>query len=104
MDKRQLRQAVVWGCIGWISSCPNYGVRSNTVPLAFGMTPQAASEALQSPLTLVAGSRRGSDIYYAEGTTLATGFIVRERERLWMQFRGGRLTGWRHDWDRPMAW
>jgi hypothetical protein len=104
MDKRQFQQALVWGCIGYISTCPNYGVRSNTLPLAFGMTPDAASAALQSPLTLVAGSRRGSDIYYVEGTSVATGFIVRERERLWMQFRGGRLTGWKYDWDRPMAW
>ena len=104
MDKRQYRQAIVWGCIGWMSACPNYGVRSNTLPLAFGMTPDAASAALESPLTLVAAGRRGSAIYYTEGTSVATGFIVRERERLWMQFRGGRLTGWKYDWDRPMAW
>jgi hypothetical protein len=100
----QFRQAIVWVCLGYMSTCPNFGVRSNAVPLAFGMTPDAASTALQSPLTLVAGGRHGSDIYYAEGTSVATGFIVRERERLWMQFRGGRLTGWAYDWDRPMAW
>jgi hypothetical protein len=104
MDKRQFRGAIVWGCIGWLSSCPNFGVRSNALPLAFGMTPDAASAALGSQLTPVASGRRGSHIYYAEGTSVATGFIVRERERLWMQFRSGRLTGWGYDWDRPMAW
>jgi hypothetical protein len=78
-------------------------VRSNAVPLAFGMTPQVAAAAIDSPLTYVAGER-GSDIYYAEGTAVATGFIVRERERLWMQFRHGRLAGWKYEWDRPMAW
>jgi hypothetical protein len=104
MQNRQFRQAIVWGCIGWLATCPNYGVRSNTVPLAFGMTPDAASAALQSPLTLVAAGRHGSDIYYTEQTGVTTGFIVSERERLWMQFRGGRLTGWKYDWDRPMAW
>jgi hypothetical protein len=105
MDMRlQFRQAIVWGCLGWISTCPNYGVRSNALPLAFGMTPEIASAALESPLTRIAAGGRGSDIYYAEGTSLATGFIVRERERLWMQFRNGRLTGWKYDWDRPMAW
>jgi hypothetical protein len=67
------------------------------------MTPDAASAALQSPLTPVAGRHR-SEIYYAEGTSVATGFIVRERERMWMHFRSGRLTGWKYDWDRPMAW
>lgn len=101
----QFRQAIVWGCIGWLSSCPNFGVRSNSLPLAFGMTPEVASAALQSPLTLVAnGRRRGSSIYYAEQTAVATGFIVAERQRLWMQFRGDRLSGWKYDWDRPSAW
>jgi hypothetical protein len=100
---RQFRQAVVWGCLGWISSCPQFGVRSNALPLAFGMTPQVAAAALGNPLTQVPG-RRDSEIYYAEGTTLATGFIVRERERLWLEFRRHRLTGWKYDWDRPMAW
>jgi hypothetical protein len=103
MQMRQFRQAVVWGCLGWISSCPQFDVRSNALPLAVGMTPEAAAVALGNPLTPLAG-RRGSDIYYAEGTSVATGFIVRERERLWLQFRRGRLTGWKYDWDRPMAW
>jgi hypothetical protein len=99
----QFRQAVVWGCLGWIGSCPQFGVHSNALPLAFGMTPEVAAAALESPLTLVAG-RRDSDIYYAEGISVATGFIIRERERLWLQFRRGRLTGWKYDWDRPMVW
>jgi hypothetical protein len=100
----QLRQAIVWGCVGWLSSCPNFGVRSNTLPLAFGMTPDVASAALQSPLTPVASGRRGSSIYYTEQTAVTAGFIVAERQRLWMQFRDGRLSGWTYDWDRPMAW
>jgi hypothetical protein len=101
---KQWRQAIVWGCVGWLSSCPNFGVRSNTLPLVFGMTPDVASAALQSPLTPVASSRRGSSIYYTEQTAVTSGFIVAERQRLWMQFRDGRLSGWMYDWDRPMAW
>jgi hypothetical protein len=99
------RQAIVWGCIGWISACPNvnFGVRSNALPLAFGMTPEVAAAALESPLAYVSG-RRDSDIYYAEKTAVATGFIVHQRERLWLQFRHRRLTGWKYDWDRPMTW
>ncbi len=100
---RQFRQAVVWGCLGWISSCPQFGVGSNALPLAFGMTPEVAGAALESPLTHVAGGR-DSDTYYAEGIAVAAGFIIRERERLWLKFRHGRLTGWKYDWDRPMAW
>ena len=100
---RQFRQAVVWGCLGWISSCPQFGVRSNALPLAFGMTPEVAAVALGNPLTPVTG-REDSEIYYAEGIAVTTAFIVRERERLWLKFRHGRLTGWKYDWDRPMAW
>ncbi len=100
---RQFRQAIVWGCIGWISACPNFGVRSNALPLAFGMTPEIAAAALESPLARVSG-RRDSDIYYAERTALVTGFIVHDRQRLWLQFRHHRLTGWKYDWDRPIVW
>ncbi len=100
---RQFRQAVVCGCLGWISSCPQFGVRSNALPLEFGMTPEAAAAALGNPLSPLAG-RGDSDIYYAEAIAVHIGFIVRQRERLWLKFRGGRLTGWKYGWDRPMAW
>jgi hypothetical protein len=102
---RQFRQAIVWGCVGWISTCPNFdfGVRSNALPLTFGMTPEAAGAALLTPLARVSG-RRDSEMYYTERTALATGFIVHERQRLWLQFRHRRLTGWKYDWDRPIAW
>jgi hypothetical protein len=99
----QFRQAIVWGCIGWISGCPNLDVRSNALPLAFGMTPEVAAAALGSPLTRLDG-RRNSDLYYAQRTSAATGFIIHERQHLWLQFRRGRLTGWRNGWDRPTAW
>src|SRR5450755_4680843 len=96
---RQFRQAVVWGCIGFISTCAYSDLRQNAVPLAFGMTPEAAAAALELPLARVPGRR---EIYYAEQTTLTTGLYAHDRH-LWLQFRNGRLTGWRNDWDRP-AW
>jgi hypothetical protein len=101
MGKTQFRKAVVWGCIGFFSTCSYSDLRSNAVPLAFGMTPEAAAVALEVPLARVTG-RRGSEVYYAEWTTLTTGLYARDRH-LWLQFRNGRLTGWRNDWDRP-AW
>jgi len=100
---RQFRQAVVWGCVAWFSTCPHFEPRSNALPLAFGMSPDAAAAAIDLPLTRVA-SRRNSEIYYAERTHLTTAFILREQERLWLQFRNRRLTGWKYDWDRPSAW
>jgi hypothetical protein len=94
---RQIRQAVMWGCIGWLSACPYYDLRSNVVPLEFGMTPEAVAAALNAPLAYVSG-RRGSEIYYAERPSLS-GLYNYDRQ-LWLQFRNGRLTGWKSDWDR----
>ena len=101
VEMRHFRQAIVWGCIGWISACPNFDAGSNALPLAFGMTPEVAAAALESPLARISGRRSDSDIYYTERIAAATGFIVRERQRLWLQFRHRRLTGWKYDWDRP---
>src|SRR6266849_517351 len=100
---RPSRQAIVWGCIGWISACPNFGVRSNALPLAFGMTPEVAAAALESPLARISG-RRDSGMYYTARPGLAPRFILHERRRLCLQFRHRRLTGWKYDWDRPLAW
>jgi hypothetical protein len=99
---RQFRQAVVWGCIGWISTCPYFDLRSNALPLAFGMTPDAAAAALEVPLARASG-RRSSEIYYAEWTT-TPGWWFGHNQHLWLQFRNGRLTGWKNDWDRPSGW
>jgi len=66
------------------------------------MTPEAAAAALEIPLTRVSG-RGNSGVYYAEETTLTTGWFARDRH-LWLQFRNGRLSGWKNDWDRPTAW
>ena len=99
----QFRRPVVWGCIAWISTCPHFDVRSNALPLAYGMTPEVTAAALESPLARLSG-HQGSEIYYTERTTLTTAFVLRDRQRLWLQFRHRRLTGWKYDWDRPSAW
>ena len=98
---RQIRQAVMWGCIGWLSACPYYDLRSNVVPLEFGMTPEAVAAALNAPLAYVSG-RRGSEIYYAERPSVS-GLYNYDRQ-LWLQFRKGHLTGWKNDWDRRPWW
>jgi hypothetical protein len=102
MYKRQLRQAVVWGCVGWFSTCPFFDIRSNTVPLQFGMTPEAAATALAVPLTLVSG-HNGSEVYFAERPTSIPSLETYDRQ-LWLQFRNGHLTGWRNDWRRVGLW
>lgn len=75
---------------------------SNNVPLAFGMDPANAESALQTTLTYVSG-RPGNEIYLALRTIGGSGFFDR-KDRLYLQFRHGRLTGWKGDWGRNWMW
>jgi hypothetical protein len=75
---------------------------SNTTPLAFGMPVDAAARALGVPLVWVRGNR-GNEIYLAFRDIGGSGFFER-RDRLFLQFRQGRLTGWKGDWGRNWMW
>lgn len=75
---------------------------SNTIPLAFGMPADAAARSLGVPLAWVRG-RRGDEIYLAIRNVGGGGFFDR-RDRLFLQFRHGRLTGWKGDWGRNWMW
>jgi hypothetical protein len=75
---------------------------SNNTPLAFGMPPDAAARALGAPLGYVSG-RAGNEIYLAIRDVGGSGFFER-RDRLYLQFRKGRLAGWKGDWGRNWMW
>jgi len=66
------------------------------IPLSFGMTPEQASQALGVQLYYVRG-RPGDELLTAlpnvKGATLAS-----RSDGLYLQFRHGRLTGWKGDW------
>jgi hypothetical protein len=53
---RPWRQAVIWGCLAWFSNCPWNDVRTDVIPLEFGMTPDVVATALGVPLVHVSGS------------------------------------------------
>jgi hypothetical protein len=96
------RQAVVWVCLGWFSSCPYFDRGSNARPLEFGMNPEAAAAALNTKLIPLAG-RNGSQVYYAEVPSSIPGF-TNYQDQIWLEFRRGRLTGWNNDWQRRSLW
>lgn len=75
---------------------------SNTTPLVFGMDEADAARALQSPLNYVSG-RPGNEIFLSFRSHGGGGLFPR-RDRLYMQFRNGRLTGWKGDWGRNWMW
>ena len=75
---------------------------SNTTPLAFGMDTGTAERALGTPLNYI-GGRPGDETFLAIRTAGGSGFFDR-RDRLYLQFRHGRLTGWKGDRGRNWMW
>jgi hypothetical protein len=64
-------------------------------PLAFGMDVEDVARVLNTPLRYISG-RRGNEIYLAIRNTSGTILSFR-RDPLYLQFRKGRLTGWKGD-------
>jgi hypothetical protein len=83
-------------------SPPFVATLSNNTPLAFGMNEQDAARVLGQPLNYIRG-RPGDEIYLAFRDVGGTGFFNR-KDRLYLQFRHGRLAGWKGDWGRNWMW
>jgi hypothetical protein len=72
-------------------------------PLVFGMTVDQVERAVQAPLVYLSGPR-GSERFIVERMSSVPG-IYPVDSRIILQFRRGRLTGWRRDWQmRPYWW
>jgi hypothetical protein len=73
---------------------------SNTTPLVFGMNVAEAATALGVPLDYVSGAP-GNEVLAAARPSP----VYHQRDaRLFLQFRDGRLTGWKGDWGRNWMW
>ena len=73
----------------------------NNAPLSFGMNADQVSRALGTTLIYVRG-RPGSEMYLALPNV--KGSVLSDRkDGLYLQFRRGRLEGWKGDWavNRP---
>jgi hypothetical protein len=75
---------------------------SNTTPLVFDMDAEVTARALGTPLHYVSG-RPGDEVWLTFRTHGGSGLLPRQ-DRLYLQFRGGRLTGWKGDWGRSWMW
>lgn len=75
---------------------------SNNVPLAYGMSADEATVALGAPLTYVRGLP-GDEMFLAFRNIGGSGLFPK-RDRLYLQFRKGRLTGWKGDWGHNWMW
>jgi hypothetical protein len=83
-------------------SPPFTATLSNTTPLAFGMDVEDVSRALGEPLRYISG-RPGDEIYLAFRNIGGSGLFNRH-DRLYLQFRKGRLAGWKGDWGHNWMW
>jgi len=72
-------------------------------PLMFGMSIDEASAALGVPLSYVRG-RPGDELLLALPNVKGSALGIRS-DGLYLQFRQGRLTGWKGDWGtaRPVV-
>jgi hypothetical protein len=75
---------------------------SNNTPLAFGMDAEQAARVLGTPLTYIKG-RPGEEIYLTFRDIGGSGLFP-HKDRLYLQFRKGRLAGWKGDWGHNWMW
>jgi len=75
---------------------------SNNTPLAFGMHADEAARALGTPLNYVRG-RPGEEVYLTFRNIGGSGLFYK-KDRLFLQFRKGRLAGWKGDWGHNWMW
>jgi len=71
-------------------------------PLAFGMTPDEVARVVDAPLIYLSGPR-GSERYLIERMASVPG-LYPVGTHIVLQFRRGRLTGWRRDWQMRPSW
>ena len=62
----------------------------------------SASRALEEPLSYIRG-RPGDEIYLAFRNIGGSG-LFNHHDRLYLQFRKGRLAGWKGDWGHNWMW
>jgi hypothetical protein len=75
---------------------------SNNTPLAVGMNVDDATGALGTQLSYVSG-RPGDEVFLAHRNAGGSG-LFDHNDRLYLQFRQGRLAGWKGDWGRNWMW
>jgi len=85
-----------------VARAPFTATLSNNTPLVFGMDMADASRALGEPLSYVSG-RPGNEVYLAIRNTGGSGLFI-HHDRLFLQFRDGRLAGWKGDWGHNWMW
>ena len=85
-----------------LAGSPQRPLGSYNDPLLFGMTPKQVEQLVQAPLIYLSGSR-GSERYMVERMSSVPGWYPVDT-RIILQFRRGKLTCWRRDWQMRPSW
>jgi hypothetical protein len=98
---RRLAAALLVGCLALGGSAPAsaqtaFASRNATLPLSFGMSAYRASQSLGVPLAYVRGTE-GNELLLALPNVKGAALSSRS-DGLYLQFRKGKLTGWKGDW------
>jgi len=78
----------------------NFGFYND--PFVFGMTKHQVARIVAAPLIYLSGPR-DSERYLVERPATVPGFYPVDA-RIVLQFRRGKLTGWRRDWQMRPYW
>jgi hypothetical protein len=92
---------IIWTVALTGSVAAAHAQQANNTPLAFGMNIDEAARALGTTLVHVRG-RPGDEMFLALPNVKGSALSDR-RDGLYLQFRHGRLDGWKGDWgtNRP---
>ncbi len=87
----------IWLALAIVALTPASGQQApRGAPLTFGMNADEASQALGVPLNYVRG-RSGEELFLATSNVKGSALASRS-DGLYLQFRKGRLAGWKGDW------
>jgi hypothetical protein len=96
-----IRMVAMAGLMAGMTPSPASAQSANNTPLTFGMNVEEASAALGTTLVYVRG-RPGDEMFLALPNVKGSALSDR-RDGLYLQFRRGKLDGWKGDWgaNRP---
>ena len=106
--KRSAMIRMIFAAAIWVIAMAGIGpsparaqAANNNTPLAFGMNVEEASAALGTTLVYVRGTP-GNEMFLALANVKGSALSDR-RDGLYLQFRRGKLDGWKGDWgaNRP---
>ena len=102
-----MTRLIAIACAWWLGACAAQAgeagyPRTYNDPLVFGMTRDAVARVVDAPLIYLSGPR-GSERYLVERPATVPGFYPVDA-RIVLQFRSGKLTGWRRDWQMRPYW